>query len=272
MSRDGELPRLGVEVRLSAEAVILPVIMAARNSIDVIALGLAALEGADFDNLPHIPGSLVKVTFPIGGETDEERRAHYRDWLVMRGFHELARGLRMTLEEAYVYCEVLRRAHELKTLGQLTEVEATLRKRADRFDAEELVRKLNRRLLEPIELAPQLLSLNHARNCLEHRRGIVGDKDTDGAAVLDLALPYMKVFHLVDREEVEVRPGDFFPHEVLVLTRRDLRRRTFALGERIAFAPAEFEEIAHGCHLLGVDVVARLPRELPPRPAAAPEG
>ncbi len=102
--------------------------------------------------------------------------------------------------------------------------------------------------------------MQNARNCLEHRNGIVGriDARTDGA--LELRFPRMKFFVLQEGEEVELYRNFYVEKETEIKLRLDVRIRTFRVGERLLLKAEDFDEIAFACSHFGSEVAKRLPK------------
>ncbi|MBW7965543.1 hypothetical protein [Bradyrhizobium sp. BR 10261] len=72
-----------------------------------------------------------------------------------------------------------------------------------------LMEHVNRGLENPVPFAEAYGSLQSARNCLEHRDGIVGWRDVDAAGVLKISMPRAKVFVEQGGVEVEVYKNFF---------------------------------------------------------------
>lgn len=109
------------------------------------------------------------------------------------------------------------------------------------------------------------MSLQTARNCLEHRAGVVSKIETHGKETFEIHVPRMKLFYLRKDEEIEVEPSHRVESgddrtEVDVFMRIEGRTRSFAVGERLTFSLSAFNEIAFACHFLGQQLSSRLPK------------
>ena len=80
----------------------------------------------------------------------------------------------------------------------------------------------------------KLLSLNRARNCLEHQRGLVTEENTRRN---HLVVTYEKR-SITGRVSKPSEPSGF----VLQITQKKVTRK-FAVGESISFTPTEFTQI-----------------------------
>jgi hypothetical protein len=98
MSDDGPVP---IRLTLNKDGVTAPVLRAMRISTDMVRIGLHGIATADPSNTAVHEGFFTLNFEPR--EDPEKLRETYRAWLLAKGFQELARGLRQTLEEAFQY-------------------------------------------------------------------------------------------------------------------------------------------------------------------------
>lgn len=205
----------------------------------------------------------------------EDKRRHYRNWVLSKGFQDLARGVRSSLEEAYFYITVLKWVPETITFGQLQERLDEVRNRANRTNFPDLLSFVNSELATPMTFAEEFLSIQKVRNCLEHRDGIVSDKDIDEVTGnLKLMVPCIRlVIRADDGTEHLFAPGTIidthaYPAGAEVLLRRSTYEKVYTLGEKISFTSQEFTEIAMSCYLFAQDLGGKLP-QLPVRTATS---
>jgi len=185
--------------------------------------------------------------------------------MLAKAFQELLRAVRHALEEAHVFVALLTGRHQIKSSATLSEFLSRLKKRATNLNFSDLLDAVNNRLDPKIDFSASYISLQFARNCLEHRDGIVSKIDTRGGERFRLSVPRVKIFYLRHCAEVEIEPGHIVEpgddrSEVEVLMRLEIRERSIALGERLSFTLAEFNEIAFACHFLGQQLSAKLPQ------------
>ena len=91
--------------------------------------------------------------------------------------------------------------------------------------------------------------------------------ETHGKDRFELSVPRIKIFYLREGVEVELAKGDIIEPgddraNVEVFTKLDVSQRFIALGERLTFTLAEFNEIAFACHFLGQQLSGKLPRPM----------
>ena len=128
-----------------------------------------------------------------------------------------------------------------------------------------LLADVNEGLATKLDFANSDKSLQSARNCLEHRARIVGKPETHGKESFELSIPRMKIFYMRDGEEIEIVRGQVIDAgdnnaEVAIMMKIETRKRSLALGERIIFTLAEFNEVAFACHFLGNQLSTKMPR------------
>ena len=148
------------------------------------------------------------------------------------------------------------------TLSALQAKKTELRQRANKKNFPKLLEAVNSGLQAPVAFEDEYHSLQQARNCLEHRNGVVGAVDVNHNRSLRLLLPRVKYFVEENGEEVELASGmviDGTEAPVAIKARREIRERTFALGDRVQFNPSEFHEIAFASFFFANDLREKLP-------------
>lgn len=216
------------------------------------------------DELEEPTCTLQDGFFHVGlGEfhaTQDERRAIYSQWLVAKGFQDILRGMRESLEEAYFVCELL--ALSCKPLPMaFPEIIDRTRLKASKAKLPQLLKLVNERLVEPLEFSEALTSLQSARNCLEHRRGVVGQTDVndDGKFILQIPTVAMWVKRLSGEEELLTPANAFLEAGEGVMMRLATERRELVLGETLTITRDEFLHVALAGMQFGQTLVQRLP-------------
>jgi hypothetical protein len=247
-----------VRLTLNPQSVVRPALLALRNSMEVVAICLPAIDSAKA--VPHLGTQGFEFRFePQPPSRIEERRPVLRNWLLSKAFHELARGVKQSLQEAYFYLEVLK-LQGVSTMGALQDQPDELRAKANDLNFPTAMERVNARLPKPLHFEREFLSLNKTRNCLEHRNGVVGDPDVDkNTGTLDLALPRMKVFFEDDGKEIELAKGQYFAKDTQVLMKRVTENTVYKIGEEINFTVEEFNRIAFACWMFASDLGKKLP-------------
>ena len=263
--------KVHVKLTLNADGVIAPALRAMRLSSEMMAIALDALEHADLANPPPVEGAFFTLGFSNAEDT-AVKKAAYSAWLLGKGFQELAKGVRETLEEAYLYVMIMREHPNLQIYGDLMQAIDTIKRKANKFKFPDLSKAIQDELGQELDFADEFRSMQRVRNCLEHRDGVVGqiDLDPDGQT-LRLRLPRLKFFIEDDGRETEVVKNQHIEKGTEIGMRRDIRVREYALGTRITFSPAEFQEIAYACWFFANDLGRKLPKIEPRNDAPAPQ-
>lgn len=273
-----------IHITLQPDGVIYPTQQAAVLAANAVGTYLRALESDDLAP-PRMIGGNVNYQFADLGLNNSELRELYQNWILSKGFQDLARGVRETLEEAVFFLRMLTLRRTNWTGITLQREIDSIRQRAAKLSFPSLMAEVNRGLTDPLSFDEEFLSLQKARNCLEHRRGRVGRMDVDPATgLMTLAFPRLRLFYECDGEEVEVVLG-----EPIFSTRganasgkeriegaaislgRVTRRRDYAHGEPVIITASDFYEIAMACEIFATDLVVKLPKP-GQSPPTSPEG
>jgi hypothetical protein len=230
---------------------------------EVVNFHLTALSQADLAQPVEIPGLRFKIGAPP--LTAEQRREMHESWILARAFQELLRAVRHALEEAHIMASLLTKEHKIRSESSLEEFLRPYRSKAAGLKFPCLIASVNSRLEPKLEFSDAYESLQQARNCLEHRAGIVSKSDTHGQAQLLLKVPRVKIFYERAGQEIELREGEVVDpgegkSEAEILMKLEARERSIQLGQRITFSAIEFNEVLFACHFLGAQLATRMPK------------
>ena len=253
----------GSKLILNRAAVLQPVQHAVVRSSEMVNFCFSAMEKEDLTQSPKRAENKISFTGPACSAG--ERRATFESWILARALHDVIRGCKESLEQAEVYLGLL--DQQPATQAAVDSLTARLKKKAQNDSFEVVMKRINRRLNPTLEFPEAYLSLQQARNCLEHRAGIVGSEDTRRAATFKLTFPRIKLFYLKNGAEVEVVDGvviegDGDHSAVAIHHKLDIRQRELSIGDRLEITASEFNEIAFAANLMGEHLAKRLP-ELP---------
>lgn len=257
MSNQAPVLRLGLDPRSLGATIDNAVFVTS----EIVNFHLNALEGADLAK--HAEQNLrFRLRGPEMGV--DQRKAIHQSWILAKAFQELLRAVRQSLEEAYLIVTLLTKKHRTKSNATLSDFLEPFKKNASNLVFPKLLNAVNEKLNPKIDFLPSYISLQTARNCLEHRVGVVSKIETGDKDHFEMHIPRMKVFYIRRGVEIEIEPDHLVDpgddrSEVDVLMKLDQKKRTFALGDRIHFTATEFSEIAFACHLLGQQLSSRLP-------------
>lgn len=247
-------------------------VAAAANRVIVFATQVigTALRSLESDDCTQPPSWGGKFGFQFNGleMTADQRRAEFQNWFIAKGFHDLARGVREGLEEAFMFV-TLRNSFlgEVTTLENFEVAAQAAKLRAGALSFPDLMSHVNNSLVERLTFETEFLSLQRVRNCLEHRGGIVGPKDVDQTnRSLTLTFPRLKVFYLKDGQEMELFAGEiydtqeshFFESQTEIFLRRVNASRCYLEGEPVVIGQRDFFEIALACQMFVDDLAQKL--------------
>ena len=227
-------------LRLNPSAISAPLYATAADVADVVSAALRnlAIEPATD---PALVGHAAHLFFRGSKRTPEARKQFAETWLLNNGFQDLARGLRASLEAAAVLIALTQEVQRLPRpfgLDQVKAIEKRAAARAHKLHFGTLVDEINATLPLAFGHTNEALSIQKVRNCLEHRRGIVGSQDIDPLTQrLRLAYPLTRAFAILeDGTEVPMRLGlNEFPvsRATNMTMRQVIVTKDFELGERI---------------------------------------
>jgi hypothetical protein len=232
-------------------------------STEVVNLHFNALSD---DNLNGtLEGSGIIFKFKGPELTPDQRRAMHESWILGKAFQELLRAVRHALEEAHVMAALLTKEHKIRSNVTFEDFLKPFQGKAAGLSFPKLLAAVNELLDPKLDFSESYKSLQTARNCLEHRAGIVSKIETKGDVEFILNIPRVKIFYLRGRDEIEIAAGERVDAgdgrpEVEILMRFEVRQKSITVGERLAFTLTEFNEVAFACNFLGQQLATRLPK------------
>ncbi len=249
---------------LHPHGVAAPTLRAVEQSTEIVSFYMQSLEKADLSKAPEFERARFQVKFSSAANS-EERKVHYTSWILSKGFQDLARGIRTTLEEAYFYISLANSSDQLRwrktTWDAVQQKIQQYHEEAEAMSFPELMGAVSRGLTSPLHFEKEFLSLQKVRNCLEHRDGIVGEKDVDkGTKLLKLSLPYLRMYGKRNGQITEVGKGSVLEAGSSIVLKNEIQEREFRLGERVTFNPEEFHDIGYGCLVFAQDLKSKLPQ------------
>jgi hypothetical protein len=122
-----------LQINLNANGVAAPAQRAAWQCSEIVTFCLQSAAASDLSKQPEIVTNAMAYKFTGPEMTAAERFELYENWMLAKGFHELARGVRESLEEAIFYVELLNSQQTHTTWGDFQTKVAAIRKRAGRL-------------------------------------------------------------------------------------------------------------------------------------------
>lgn len=254
-----------IQITLHPDAVAAPAQAAAIVCREIIDFYFGALGKSDLSKRPDPPASETFFRFDLTGPniSESERRALHENWILAKAFQDLMRGVRGSLEAAYFFVELVSIGGgvlQVKSNSTIDDLLAPFRESAAKRNFPPLLEQVNSRLEKPLDFSDAYQSMQNARNCLEHRGGVVSKSDADEDGVMRLRFPRVKMFVNENNEEIELQRDVVVRGGAQILMRMDVRVRSFSVGERLTITAADFDEIAFACWHFGGQLAERLPK------------
>jgi hypothetical protein len=240
-----------IPLELNLNAIVEPTQRAVVLCSELVDFVGAAIGASDLSKKPLNEGLQYRFTSPPISADD--RRSLYEGWLYSKTFQDIMRGLKGSLEQAYLAINLLSRTHKVASGSTIDAFLAPLIKEAATLHFGPLLERVNERLPEPLPFVEAYQSLQRARNCLEHRNGIVGDIDAPAGGLMILSFPRLKTFYMREGEEIELEPGHTVDaqdgkDEVQILVKIELKQLRFSKGQRLKIEAKDFNEMAFACN------------------------
>jgi hypothetical protein len=245
------------DINIDLGALLAQLQHAIQRTIYLAAMGLNATPRLTQEDM-QLPGTSISLSlagpdpWPI-----EAAREGFTQWILGNGLRDASEAISGYLEEARTVLAVWQLAVRCRS-GPITGADwhaATERQQQD-FHWFGLPRKIQHLqdtyslALDP-DLVGHLLSINKARNCLVHRRGIVqgDDLNEDGA----LRVSWRRLALVINGADGEREgfPGSLVEaDESMSVSNRDVSK-IFPLGTAIAFSVQEFADVCWSLFLFG---------------------
>lgn len=216
-----------------------------RRASVFMGLGVNAAIDDDFRKYQLSPLTNIQL---IPDNVPDETLKHFKDefrlWIEAAGFRELADTFANYLDSVYHTCLTMKATNEKSSLADIPEIHA-------QFCKEGFPNKLNI-LLQRFSVgpthSPYLLSLSRARNCLTHRRGIIGDEDLRGES--EFSTKWLGIDVFIEEPDGKQHLFNETPPDGLLLTNGGSvmiklieRVRTFKRGDKLILSTRDLAEV-----------------------------
>ena len=180
----------------------------------------------------------------VSDETLSHFKDEFRIWVEAAGLRELSETFASYLDALHHACLVLKTVQAKASTSKIEEKQSS-------FAMEGIPNKLNilrqRFSVEP-EHSSYIVSIGRARNCLAHRRGIVGVNDLRDDKELEIMWLGMDMFVETPSGEKHylnepLKEGIYLPNGGTVKIQFVERKRTFSLGAKLTLSTRDLAEI-----------------------------
>lgn len=187
-----------------------------------------------------------------------------REWILQNGFRDSVECLNTFLESTHAVCSVWS-LQVKQNRGQTftgADWDKEMRNDAKKFHRLGFPDKLDHlREKHGIHLnsgmSKHVLSINSARNCLVHRKGIVGETDIENGCLL-VSWRRAKLVITNEDGEHDLAFGEVQEKDSMLGLRFVDEERFFNLGDQILFSAEEFQHIAWSVFLFGRSTIAKV--------------
>lgn len=217
------------------------------RSIDLTSFGLtAALEPTEAPVLPDVLFQLkLGKRLPL-----EQLPSEFKTWTLAHGLRDSIEALEPFLEEVWKICWALRvQPGGPRPQEELPALLGDLERAKVEFQVLPVAKKLSKILEEYPSLLTSswkraIYSIIGLRNCLVHRRGIVGEPDCRGKGAM--AVNWQEMELLIRYEDGSSEPavkGTVTKMDGWVALKRSWKEKTFPLGAEVQLDTQDFAEI-----------------------------
>lgn len=238
-----------------------------QTTINLVALSLQSQAQQRIDGTAlRLPMEGFNTTFDarLTWSTDEAQERQ-RTWTLSNGLRDALEDTSSFLESARQVLAVWSMRDVQQKTGKLTAADWNKAMHADarafhRLGLPDKLPLLTRQYDVVIDstLADHLLSINAARNCLVHRRGVVGDRDVNCGGRLTVGWRKLSLILKDEDGEHPVVLNQRLEKESTLCLRAVDCSKSFEIGERIAFTVQEFADITWGLFSFGSALVSQI--------------
>lgn len=226
---------------------------AVMRMVDLVSFGLSVGQGAELTEPPRLPDVFLQLQ--IGSRLPLKKLpTEFGIWTLGSGLRDMIEALEPFLEEVWKISWALK-AHAGGPGGPMSKDEFFgVLEDHDRRYAEFRDFPVAKKLSRLLEEEPWLLSreakiaffsIIKLRNCLVHRRGVVGPKDCDGKEALTVT--WLETRALIEYEDGSIEPlyaGMVTEQAGTVIFKRSWKETKFRLEDQVCFETQDFADIA----------------------------
>jgi len=204
----------------------------------------------DIDSIPFI------VQDPQIERSWDTLKKQTMNWLLKNAFEDFISGTNESLIEAYKFLHLrnLARTTRKQPFLDKPSLDEQLRKIEAHpmgMHVPALIQAIERELGVPLEMTPEILSINKVRNCLVHRNGLVTALDVNCKDANCLRLAYVdhivhvKIDGQIHRLTRELKQQAPMVHGLQLEAKPTIR--DYAIGEHVSFDANLFNSISYTC-------------------------
>lgn len=201
------------------------------------------------------------IHFQIGDPLSEsDLKNNLKQILLSKCFEDLIKGITLSLCDAYTLINFrLFLCNESSLTQEIIEDKyKKIYKDSHSINLPRLIEKISDTVGSELLYSKELITINRARNCFVHRKGIVyPEKDINNKENNVLTTQWVRPFFYQnkDGEEIEMIDGGIVTHETPLLMKTIPQEKSFKPYETINFSYKEILEIAYTFYFFGNSLV-----------------
>ncbi|MFA6402734.1 MAG: hypothetical protein WCX31_14110 [Salinivirgaceae bacterium] len=165
-------------IRLEADSITNDYVGIVQNSCNMLAFITSNLNNIPFEDIPspdYFSGYIEfnKINY-VG-----DKKIYLDMWLFNHGINDIIKALNLSMARASYLSEMTRVKGKTMLYEDYMDFEKSINKKILKKDLPTLISLTSKLVNKPLILTEEILSLNKARKCLEHRTGIVTETDTN---------------------------------------------------------------------------------------------
>jgi hypothetical protein len=254
-----------LQIKVNLDALLGELQHALQYSIHLVSIALRS----------EIPSEPEKLCLPTDGISTifdsrlqwshEEAGQHFHTWALSNGLRDAIEGVSSFIESAHqvlsAWAFVERQNGD--TLLRYSDWETSMDGKAfHRFGLPDKLTHIQQEHGIDLDkdLQRHVLSVNTARNCLVHRRGIVSERDLNSQSDKKLTVEWRKLYTFLEDEdgEHEIVIGQPTKKESWLCVKMLDGKKIFSLGDQLKFTTQEFADITWGLFAFGSDLVQKM--------------
>ncbi len=245
-------PRVILRITVNLDSPFGQLQRAVMRMVDLVSFGLSAGQQSELTEPPRLPDVFLQLQ--IGSRLPLDKLpTEFGIWTLGSGLRDVIEALEPFLNEVWRVSWALK-AHAGGPGGPMSkdEILGVLQdhdKGYVEFREFPVAKKLSRLLEEEPALLPRevkvaFFSIINLRNCLVHRRGVVGPRDCAAEGVMTVVWQETRV--LIEYEDGSVEPlyvGMVTEQAGTVIFKRSWKETKFLLGDQVRFDTQDFADI-----------------------------
>jgi len=191
--------------------------------------------------------------------TTDQRKIHYKSWLIRKGFEDLIKAVTTMLIDIYRVLSINSKLKNTKTWGEFQELISTPDYEATLKHYPDLIKLIKPYLTDDLLLEKEINSINRVRRCLVHRNGFATPIDFyKGDKSLILNWVFFKFVYKENGGEEEMKEMMLMTGKGQIEMTQEKRTKEFLENERIEISYQLFNELIMTCFLFGQDLISKL--------------